>query len=128
MKEWYRLREGTSIWSSYMKIRYFPNAHPVLVGVPSYAYPISMQLVSIRPQAEDQIHWIIGKGEKEFWIDSWLDSGPILNSPIPTRRSSVKIKDFFEGNTWEATKVQMGAPPDKIQEILNYEVIEQEDD
>ncbi|GAA0164186.1 hypothetical protein LIER_19882 [Lithospermum erythrorhizon] len=47
-----------------------------------------------REGAEENIHWLLGKGECDFWLDSWMDTGPLSND-IEVHQKGTEVKDFL---------------------------------
>ncbi|GAA0168100.1 hypothetical protein LIER_40492 [Lithospermum erythrorhizon] len=89
-----------------MLSKYYSRDHPLKVKV----YPCHSQvwkwLVGIRDKAEESIHLEIGTAACDFWIDSWLPSGPIDKEHAIRE----KVNEYWHGESWDMNKLIQLAP------------------
>ena len=92
MKLWWRFRQQSSLWASFMKSKYCRSVHP---GVIQFRYPTSplwKRLCTIRATAGPHERWLVGQGECSFWYDCWLGSCPLyLFNPAATSSRPVSF-------------------------------------
>ncbi|GAA0185374.1 hypothetical protein LIER_32662 [Lithospermum erythrorhizon] len=71
-------------------------------------------LVDIREHAEANLHWQVGRGECDLWVDSWLPTGPldILNT------TNAKVSDFYLNGQWNEGKLQAILDSDRVNVIM----------
>ncbi|GAA0167741.1 reverse transcriptase [Lithospermum erythrorhizon] len=125
IKAWFRLREGKGIWSKYMLAKYCRLNHPSNAIVNEHHSRLWNSITAFRDPAELHIAWHIGAGSCDFWLDSWLPSGPI-NSNKP---HGTKVKDFFLHGAWNICKLKDFLQEDvRLQEILQISFIETQPD
>ncbi|GAA0155152.1 hypothetical protein LIER_43308 [Lithospermum erythrorhizon] len=68
MKAWYRLREGKSLWSKFMHIKYCRIRHPSVAKVREPQSRLLKNLTKFRDLIDKHIVWRIGKGGCDFWL------------------------------------------------------------
>ncbi|KAG6534067.1 hypothetical protein ZIOFF_007948 [Zingiber officinale] len=117
LKFWFRFREQKSFWAIYMSKLYCGGASPCVVPLKRNASPCWRRLVKLRNYGENNIGWIIGNGEINFWYDNWLDSGPLhLFCPIVGNPDS-RVVDFICNLGWNVNELQSCVPEQIVDEI-----------
>ncbi|KAG6476887.1 hypothetical protein ZIOFF_066135 [Zingiber officinale] len=117
LKFWFRFREQKSFWAIFMSRLYCGDASPCVVSLKKNASPYWRRLVKLRNYGENNIGWIIGNGEINFWYDNWLDSGPLyLLCPILGNPDS-RIVEFICNSGWNVEKLQSCVPEQIVDEI-----------
>ncbi|GAA0152030.1 hypothetical protein LIER_37404 [Lithospermum erythrorhizon] len=102
LKAWHRLRQGSSLWSKFMLTKYCRLKHPSTSSINEHHSKIWRGFAVFRHQAEENLTWHLGTGDKDFWIDPWLSSGPINQHA----KSGTKVKEFWANNNWNLSKLQ----------------------
>ncbi|GAA0166984.1 hypothetical protein LIER_22018 [Lithospermum erythrorhizon] len=59
--------------------KYCRKYHPKLAPVHPSHSRVWKNLHKVRDAAEEQIHWQIGDGSCDFWLDSWMELGPLVH-------------------------------------------------
>ncbi|KAG6527455.1 hypothetical protein ZIOFF_009557 [Zingiber officinale] len=96
---------------------YCGDASPCVVSLKKNASPYWCRFVKLRNYGENNIGWIIGNGEINFWYDNWLDSGPLyLLCPILGNPDS-RIVEFICNSGWNVDKLQSCVPEQIVDEI-----------
>ncbi|GAA0165670.1 hypothetical protein LIER_40037 [Lithospermum erythrorhizon] len=113
-KLWLRLREGTSLWRKFMMSKYCRKYHPKLAPVHPSHSRVWKNLHKVRDATEEQIHWQIGDGSCDFWLDSWMELHPLVHY-YPENRGGILVKDMWCEGQWDV---------DKLSSLLRLEHVE----
>lgn len=71
LKAWWTMRASQSLWARFMKSKYW---HLIYTSYGLFnGSSVWKQLVLVRPVAENNMVWIVGRGDMNFWFDKWLD-------------------------------------------------------
>ncbi|GAA0157176.1 hypothetical protein LIER_38412 [Lithospermum erythrorhizon] len=105
IKLWLRLREGKCLWSKFMLSKYCRKFHPKLAPVHPSHSRVWKTIHKVREIAEAKIHWQIGEGKCDFWLDSWLELGPLIQY-YPERSGGTLIKDMRCQGQWDENKLR----------------------
>ncbi|GAA0141642.1 hypothetical protein LIER_35428 [Lithospermum erythrorhizon] len=106
-----------------MLVKYCRNAHPLHARVYPAHSRIWKRLVAIRERAEEHLHWQLGRGACNFWVESWLPSSPINSASS----SHDCVKDFWADGAWNLDQV-VGLSQDQRAEIFQLRIISDIDD
>ncbi|KAG6538374.1 hypothetical protein ZIOFF_003490 [Zingiber officinale] len=108
---------SAAFYAIYMSKLYCGGASPCVVPLQRNASPCWRRLVKLRNYGENNIGWIIGNGEINFWYDNWLDSGPLyLFCPIVGNPDS-RVLDFICNLSWNVNELQSCVPEQIVDEI-----------
>ncbi|GAA0168908.1 reverse transcriptase [Lithospermum erythrorhizon] len=103
-KAWLRMREGKCLWSQFMLDKYCRKHHPRLAPVHPAHSRVWKCLHKVRDSAEDMIHWQVGEGSCDFWLDSWMDIGPLFKL-YQGRQGGTKVQDLWQQGKWDEDKL-----------------------
>ncbi|GAA0184603.1 reverse transcriptase [Lithospermum erythrorhizon] len=120
LKSWLRLRECKSLWSRFMLGKYCRKYHPKVATVHPSHSRVWKNLLKVRDEAEALIHWQLGQGNCDFYLDSWLDMGPIAQW-YPDQPGGTKVKEFWKNGAWDVEKLSHWFPQhlvSRIQEVF----------
>ncbi|GAA0174198.1 hypothetical protein LIER_27640 [Lithospermum erythrorhizon] len=54
----------------------------------------------VRDEAEKHLHWQLGHGGCDFWLDSWLKIGPLADF-YPNQRGGIKVNQVWHQGKWQ---------------------------
>lgn len=117
MKSSFHLRGADSLWSQCMRLKYCSNCHPTYALVRPQSSHYWKALASVRDTAEDNIHWVIRKGEVNFWVDSWLPKGQLLYLDHSRWSAGVLTNSFLRNGEWNFAALTDIVPPELIKSI-----------
>ncbi|GAA0164583.1 hypothetical protein LIER_20179 [Lithospermum erythrorhizon] len=118
IKAWYRLREGKRTWSKFMLAKYCKLRHPSIAKVLNPHSRLWKNLTGVRDIAEQHITWGIGKGDCDFFLDSWLPSGPINENA----KRGICISEFWRNGDWDNQKLLLNVSSSQLQEITSLKI------
>ncbi|GAA0160574.1 reverse transcriptase [Lithospermum erythrorhizon] len=99
-KAWFRMREGNCLWSKFMLSKYCKTHHPRLAPVHPSHSRVWKSLHKVRDEAESKIHWQIGRGMCDFWMDSWLELGPLCTL-YSDKKGGKKVHELWINGGWD---------------------------
>ncbi|GAA0147841.1 reverse transcriptase [Lithospermum erythrorhizon] len=116
-KAWLRMREGKCLWSQFMLDKYCRKYHPRLAPVHPSHSRVWKCLHKVRDSAEDMIHWQLGEGSCDFWLDSWMDIGPLYKL-YHGRQGGTKVKDLWQQGIWDECKLGSLISQEHLSKVL----------
>ena len=78
-KQWWEFRTTKSLWSLFLKAKYYQIANPVAKKYDSRDSIVSRYLTKNRHKVESLIKWSIHSGTCNFWWDNWLENDSLAN-------------------------------------------------
>ncbi|KAH9750075.1 reverse transcriptase domain-containing protein [Citrus sinensis] len=117
MKLWWRFRQQSSLWASFMKSKYCRSVHPGVIQFRYPASPLWRRLCEIRDTAGPHERWLVGQGECSFWYDCWLGSCPLYLFN-PAAASSRPVSFYWQGTVWDRGKLEDILPSSIVEQIL----------
>ncbi|KAH9662191.1 reverse transcriptase domain-containing protein [Citrus sinensis] len=100
IKLWWRFRQQSSLWASFMKSKYCRSVHPGVIQFRYPASPLWRRLCMIRDTVGPHERWLVGQGECSFWYDCWLGSCPLYFFN-PAAASSRPVSFYWQGTVWD---------------------------
>ncbi|GAA0161537.1 hypothetical protein LIER_43571 [Lithospermum erythrorhizon] len=116
LKSWLRLRAGDSLWSRFMLDKYCTKYHPKVATVHPSHSRVWKNLIKVRDEVEALIHWQLGQGNCDFYLDSWMDMDPI-SQLYPDQQGGTKVKEFWKNGTWDVEKLNLWFPQQLVNRI-----------
>ncbi|GAA0160855.1 hypothetical protein LIER_17312 [Lithospermum erythrorhizon] len=117
LKCWLRLRAGESLWSRFMLGKYCRHYHPTVATVHPSHSRVWKNLIKVRDDAEALIHWQLGEGNCDFYLDSWMDMGPI-SKLYPDQQGGTKVQEFWKNGAWDVEKLSNWFPQHLVNRII----------
>ncbi|GAA0144869.1 reverse transcriptase [Lithospermum erythrorhizon] len=115
-KMWVRLREGTSLWSKFMMSKYCRKYHPKMAPVHPSHSRVWKNLHKVREEAEEHIHWQVGDGSCDFWLDSWSELGSLIQF-YPEQRGGLLVKELWTDGQWDLEKLSALLRPEHVEKV-----------
>ncbi|GAA0157951.1 hypothetical protein LIER_15100 [Lithospermum erythrorhizon] len=115
-KAWKRLREGNSLCSRFMLNKYCGKHHPRIVPVHPSHSRVWKNLHKVRDEAESNIHWQLGQGLCDFWMDSWMELGPLCNH-YPDQKGGIRVNEVWLNGTWDEAALSNLISPDHLHRV-----------
>lgn len=117
IKLWWRFRQQSSLWASFMKSKYCRSVHPGVIQFRYPASPLWRRLCMIRDTVGPHERWLVGQGECSFWYDCWLGSCPLYFFN-PAAASSRPVSFYWQGTVWDRGKLEDILPTSIVEQIL----------
>ncbi|GAA0186292.1 reverse transcriptase [Lithospermum erythrorhizon] len=124
MKIWFQFWKQTSLWSSFRVSKYCKNSHPSIRSIPAGCSKIWRRMQNIRDEAEPHLHWQIGQGDCDFWLDNWLSKGRLLDGNAHREVGIAEIHKYCENGAWNIDLLKGLFPKiitDQIQVDINHD-------
>ncbi|XP_059278078.1 uncharacterized protein LOC132032473 [Lycium ferocissimum] len=100
-KHWWKLRTKRYLWSLFLNTKYCSRIHPVTNKWRNGQSHNWKAMCSIKVLVENNLGWIIEKGEVAFWYDNWTDLGPLYKFLDPdSKPSKLRITDAYQNGHW----------------------------
>ncbi|GAA0142553.1 reverse transcriptase [Lithospermum erythrorhizon] len=115
-KAWKRLREGNSLWSRFMLNKYCRKYHPRIAPVHPSHSRVWKNLHKVRDEAESNIHWQLGQGLCDFWMDSWMELGPLCHL-YPDQKGGIRVNEVWLDGTWDEAALSKLISPDHLHRV-----------
>ncbi|GAA0156595.1 hypothetical protein LIER_38300 [Lithospermum erythrorhizon] len=112
-KAWKRLREGNSLWSRFMLNMYCRKHHPRITPVHPLHSRVWKNLHKVIDEAESNINWQLGQGLCDFWMDSWMELGPLCNH-YPDQKGGITVHEVWLNGTWDEAALSNLISPDHL--------------
>lgn len=94
MKLWWNFRSNASLWAKFMLAKYGRNKHPIDCQRSATGSSTWNRLMGIKEAAEENIFWILGDGNINFWKDKWLIQGRLCDFVSPPQHlAGLSVKD-----------------------------------
>jgi hypothetical protein len=61
----------------FMKAKYAASKHRIFATPKLYYSDTWNRISKVKVHAENKMHWVIGRGEINFWFDSWFNNAPL---------------------------------------------------
>ncbi|GAA0155284.1 hypothetical protein LIER_13046 [Lithospermum erythrorhizon] len=96
-KFWFRMRDGQCLWNRFMLDRYCRNKQPSIAPAHSTHSRVWKNLMKVRESAGNRIHWQLGQGACDLWLDSWFDTSPLSHQFLAQQGGALvqKIRGVF---------------------------------
>lgn len=91
---WWKFRTQTNLWSHFMKAKYCHSSHPTQSQ--SAGSHIWRRMLAVRPIAEKDIHWHIGRALCSIWYDAWLTD---ISLSKPSDSSLHQVRELFNASS-----------------------------
>ncbi|XP_060210891.1 uncharacterized protein LOC132637887 [Lycium barbarum] len=120
LKRWWRLRNQTTLWGTFLKSKYCRRSHPVgkvAISKDSHGWK---SLMRIKDKAEPHMIWKIQKGDSSFWWDNWSGMGALAKIlPRPGKSAKLNVNSFILNGEWNINKLNNTLSPHITQYVSN---------
>ncbi|KAG2685399.1 hypothetical protein I3760_10G124000 [Carya illinoinensis] len=95
MKFGWRLLASNNLWSLFFRAKYLKNSHLELAAVHPVGSRFWKWIMGVVPTVLENVRLKVKVGQRSFWFDQWMSSGPLYLHAQAVMNCSLCIKDLW---------------------------------